>query len=182
MYLKRFYGPPATEGDPPRVIGVKMLRAGRVQHFSAGFLDGGQGEGWLIRTADAVTIRATTGPVVYRLIRGPGAYCCYCEAAIPDAGTLLEPGLTIGRKHVLSQHGDALSPDPTNPAGYRVEHHYTGVLVGDTVEATTPEEAAQMERGVRDALAVKLRTKYGDTRGASAARRALKTAAAGGEG
>jgi hypothetical protein len=175
MILKRLY-------TDRRVIGVRVLRAKRLQHFSPGLIDGGLAEGWLSIGQGVITIAGEAGPVAYRIVRAPGAYCCHCDAPVggPERQSPGNDGLTEGQRHARDTHGDTPSPDPLNPAGYRIEAHFTGVLIGDEVETLTREEAAKFDQQVRETLAAKLRAKYGDTRDNAERRRAAKAAA--GEG
>lgn len=173
MYLQRQYDP----ATPGKVTGVVVLRAKRRQHFSPNLVEGGLLEGWLSISNGVLTISNVGGaPVRYRIVRTPGAYCCHCDAAVGDVVTQSPgpDGLTEGQRHIQTVHGGAPSPDPLHPAGYRIEAHYTGLLLGPEVEAMTREEASALDRQVRDALAVKLRVKYGNTQGAAVAQRAAK--------
>jgi hypothetical protein len=103
---------------------VQVLGARRRQHFTPGLVEGGQGEGWLSVQGDRLTIHGTTvsngreriTPVVYRILRAPGYYCCHCQKAVIDAPT--------AKLHVEAQHPGVASPDPANPAGYRRDNFY----------------------------------------------------------
>lgn len=158
LYLKRQY---ERDGDKiGKVNGVKVLRARRVHHFTPDFVQGGAAEGWLSLSGGRITIHGVDGDVVYVIVRAPGHYCCFDDAALPDAGTMLASGLTIGSTHVKEVHENAASPDPSNPSGYRKENFYTGVLEGEGVEDA--EGAAAIDARLRTALAEKTKQKYGD--------------------
>jgi hypothetical protein len=160
MRLKRLYAH-AADGTPTTVRGIRVLRASERQHFSPGLIDGGIREGWLSMGQGRLTLHGEAGDVVYQLVRTPGAYCCHCDARIEDASVLVAPGFTRGRQHVAQAHPGVASPDPTSPAGYRVESYYTGVNLSGAVDVQTPAEAAALDKQIRDALVEKLRQKYG---------------------
>jgi hypothetical protein len=184
MRLKRLYhddklvrgeGGAVTEVKPGAVRGVKVLsaRAG-VHHFTQNFIDGGVREGWLSLGGGKLTVTPAEGdPVVYRIVRTPGHYCCHCDAPLSDAGQL-RGGKTLGTLHVEEKHGGAASPDPNNPAGYRRENHYTCVKEGEEVNSLTPEAAAELERQVRQALHEKTRGKLADARKAAESKTAAE--------
>ena len=103
----------------PPVVGVKVVYAGMQQHFTPEIVERGTVEGWLSLGQGRITIHGQDGPVVYRIVRTPGWYCCYCGAVIPDASAIGPDGQTLGRHHVQGIHGDeGASPDPQNPSGY----------------------------------------------------------------
>lgn len=71
MRLKRLYD---HSSGAPIVRGVKVLRAGPVQHFSPRFVFGALSEGWLSRNGDLLIIHGEDGAVIYRIVREPGLY------------------------------------------------------------------------------------------------------------
>lgn len=158
MRLRRLYEK-RHDGGLAVTPTIRVLKAGRVQHFTSNLIDGGLTEGWLSITQGHLTLHGEGRDHVYKLVRAPGAYCCFCESKLEDAGQLVD-GVTRGRRHVLEAHGADPSPDPQNPMGYRVESYHTGVLLGDETDVQTPDEAATFERGMRQALAEKIRQKY----------------------
>jgi hypothetical protein len=102
-------------GDQPVVNGIKVLRAKAKQHFSPNLLEVGQLEGWLTRNGNVLTIKSDP-PLVYRIVRTPGYYCCHCNRPLDDGG--------VARSHLSAAHADEESPDPANPAGYRRDNFY----------------------------------------------------------
>lgn len=172
MYLKRLYAPRTDQNAPPRVTGVRVLRAKRIQNLSPSLLDGGEAEGWLTRSRGTVTIHGEKGDVVYQIAERPGLYSCFTGERLADIGDW-----KTAQAHIAAKHAGEKSPDVQNPAGYRANHGFTGVLVGDEVEDMTPELAAEMAQGVRDTLNERLRKKYGNTRADAERRNAAKARA-----
>jgi len=157
-----------TEVLPGAVKGIraKWADSGR-QNFSPNWVHGGVQEGWLSMGNGKIVMHTLDdGPdLLYSVIRTPGYYCCHCEQSLPDAGTIVEPGVTLGLKHVRDIHGSASSPDPCNPSGYRKEDHYSCLLDTEDVQNVTPEERARMEMQMRHDLSDKIRAKYGQGHG-----------------
>lgn len=112
MILKRLYD---HSGETPVVNGIKVLRAKATQHFSPNILETGQREGWMTVSGNVVTILSDP-PVVYRIVRVPGYYCCHCQRPLDDGG--------VARAHLAAEHDGEGSPDPSNPAGYRRDNFY----------------------------------------------------------
>ena len=154
MYLKRRY----KDG---KVSGVKVLRAHKIEHLSPNMVQTGLMEGWASMKDGKFTVHGEDGDVSFHVVRLPDTYwCCHCDEEIVDAGLRSSvDGLTIGQRHVKDKHGDAKSPDPSNPAGYRKDNHFT-LVTDDDVENMSREEAAAMEKAVRDELHRRLTPKY----------------------
>jgi len=112
MLLKRLYDSKAPDA---KVIGVEVLRAGARQSFTPEFLEWGQRVGFLTIAAGKLTLAhgkaGAAGKLIYRILRGPGYYCCHCAAPQADG--------MAARVHLELAHKGAASPDPNNPAGYR---------------------------------------------------------------
>lgn len=166
MYLKRQYKSAFDIDQPPTLIGVKVLRAHKIEHLSPALVEQGLAQGWISMAAGKFTVHGVDGDVVYTLVRTPGYYCCHCDKSVGDAGG--------AQTHLAAEHAGEKSPDPCNPSGYRKENFYT--LVSDThVENMTPAEAAEMERGVREELQHRWGPKL--EKAADGAREKAKTAA-----
>lgn len=107
----------------PDVIGVNVKTTGATaaQHFSDALIRQGQKEGWLERKGDQIVIHSHAesipdpeqpdvrtltheGDLVYKVVREPGYYCCYCGAEIPDANLPAEDYRTTGLQHVAEEH------------------------------------------------------------------------------
>ncbi len=165
----------------PPVVGVRILRAGRVQRFTQNLINGGLQEGWLGMAGGRITITAEPENLTYRIVRVPGAYCCHCDAPVPGGLTVALAAESLA--HVAQVHPGDESPDPHNPAGYRVESCYGTVLeVGKPIELPA---AAKMDRAIRDELAARAGQKYGAQvigPGALARRKKEKTPASTGPG
>lgn len=112
MLLKRHYD---QTTDPPTLTRVTVLHAGPRQRFSIRFLDQGIEAGFLALAGGAVHLK-TEPPLVYRVLRVPGLYCCHCGAAQVSAEQ--------ARAHVAAAHPGIPSPDPCNRAGYEQIHYY----------------------------------------------------------
>jgi len=132
----------------PPVRGITVLRARSVQRFTQNLINGGLREGWLGMSGGRIHITAESGNLTYLIIRTPGAYCCHCDESVPGGGSpaSAEESLT----HVAQAHPEETCPDPQNPAGYRVENFYTGILEeGEPIETAA---AKVMDKQVRQAL------------------------------
>ena len=141
----------------PPVRGIQVLRAGMVQRFTQNFINGALKEGWLSIGNGCMTINAIAGALTYRIVRVPGAYCCHCLESVPGGDSLAAAKESL--QHVTQAHQGEDSPDPSNPAGYRMENCYTVVLeAGEPIDTAA---AAKMDKGVRETLAAKTREKYG---------------------
>ena len=162
MHLKRLYHP-RKDGDPPRVRGVRIMRAKRFQNLSTTFLEGAEAEGWVSRSRGRVTVHGelsdgTKRDLVYQIAERPGLYSCHSGERIADIGDW-----KTAQAWVKENYAGIASPDPQNPSGYRANHAVSLVLCeGDEVEDMTAEEAKQMVEGVRETVAQKIRAKYGD--------------------
>jgi len=148
MYLKRLFD---HSSGKPVPAGVKLIRAGSRQNFSQGFIDGGLAEGWLAIGGGKLTFTTDKGPVVYTIARQPGMYCCTCEQKLDDSRS--------AQMHVAAHKG--ASPDPCNPAGYRVDNFYACMKATDPVNAMSKDEAVKADKKIRAALIEKLSKKYG---------------------
>ena len=123
MLLKRLYAPESLkEGAKPKVVGVRVLRAGRKQKFSPELLAQGASQGWLEMANGKITLKGANETVVYRLVRTPGYYCSHCGEPMPDG--------KAAAAHVAAAHAGKASPDPENPAGYMKTNAYKGVREG----------------------------------------------------
>jgi len=129
MLLKRLYD---HSGGTPKFAGVRVLRAGRRQRFSQGLVDEAVRDGWMALADGRITVRGVDKTLTYRIVRGPGYYCCYCGEP--------QPGAPEAKAHV-TMHVEAPSnpswfrrlvggrkalelPDPQNPSGYRRDNFY----------------------------------------------------------
>lgn len=179
MRLKRIYHQDKLKRDeqgnvvevlPGAVAGVKVLRAAKVHHFSESFILGGIREGWLELEGDRLTLHDLNEPALtYFVLREPGYYCCHCGKKLRDGEATADVAARLAH---VAEHGGEESPDPNNPAGYRRDHSYTCVLDGDPVNKMTPEEAAQLERQVKQALHDKIRGKVEAARARALAKHA----------
>lgn len=127
MLLKRIAdtsGPEPADGEGWPVSHIEVRRAGPLQNFTPRLLFKGIDEGWV--SIDGDTIKLKTKPkLTYHVLRKPGHYCAHCDAALA--------GETEARAHVAEQHDGEISPDPGNPAGYRVDNFFACELVGDPI-------------------------------------------------
>ena len=114
MLLKRLY----DRSDPkqPKVNGVKVLRAGKSQHFSPDFVARGHAQGWLTLRQNLIVVGKDRDAVTYRIRRMPGYYCCHCGRPVDDGGS--------ARAHIEAEHPQKKSPDAQNPSGYERINYY----------------------------------------------------------
>ena len=101
---------------------VEVQHAGPVQSFTPRFLQSGMEEGWISMSKGKITLDTakadgTPAPVVYKIDRAPGAYCCHCNQK-------LDGGNEIAQAHIEEKHPGIASPDESNPAGYRIDNFY----------------------------------------------------------
>lgn len=81
-----------------------------------------------------IVVDAKPRPVSYRIVRGPGYYCCYCSEQQPgsqeaqghvalhkEAQTSANPPWF---RRLLGDKPVPLIPDPENPSGYRKDNFY----------------------------------------------------------
>lgn len=165
MRLKRIYHQDKLDRDktsgrvleikPGALQGVRLIRAvSGVHHFADEFILKAIAEGWMQLAGDRLTISPLdAAPVVYRRVRLPGLYCCHCDAP-------LEGNAVDCLAHVRAEHGDAPSPDPNNPAGYRRDNFGAWVNEAQTRSEATPEELAEVERMIREGRWAKLGPKH----------------------
>lgn len=167
-------GKPYVAGvNNPSVSGIIVKHtgaAGSRHHFSPELIAKGAAEGWLSLAQGKITIHGADGDVAYRIVREPGGYCAFCDAPVP-----LNPSApNLEAQAHVKLHGGKPSPDPQNPAGYRGEAYYTGILL-DGKKDLTREQAAVLDLKHRQAFHAQVREKYG----AVAARKPAKKAKGG---
>jgi len=117
MILKRIY-------DPGKLLAsVKVVSAGHMQRFSPTFLTEQEKAGVISLNKDKTVLTMNTAPgdpvVSYKLVSGPGYYCCFCEKGLGNS--------TEAQGHIASFHMGKPSPDSNNPIGYRKDNFYTGI-------------------------------------------------------
>jgi hypothetical protein len=131
MQLKRHYAIPEgwepvrdAEGrltNPLPVEGISVKHTGThaTQNFSRRLVDAGIAEGWMSMSRGMLTLHAEEEDLTYTILRMPGMYCCHCDAKLED-----DPSGATGRAHLAAEHAGTPSPDPSNPAGFRVTNAY----------------------------------------------------------
>jgi len=117
MRLKRIFIDEIVDGqEGVKVLKhIKVLRAGKIQNFSPKIIERFIAEGLMVINGKEIVLN-TVPPLKYRVVRGPGYYCCHCNAAVGDS--------SAAKEHILSAHAGEASPDPFNPAGYRKDNFY----------------------------------------------------------
>lgn len=135
MLLKRLYDTPdgwVAERDAdgrvtnaPPLKGLRLYHTGTnpAQNFSRRMVDTGLAEGWLTLGKGLLMIDTEQETLEYTIVRTPGTYCCHCDARLED-----DPSGASGRAHVTQAHAGTPSPDPSNPAGFRVTSAYECTL------------------------------------------------------
>lgn len=127
MYLKRHYAR-AEDGEitqPPRITALEVLHTGvsAKQKFSTGFIDWGVQAGFMTLSKGAIILHTEPEELNYKILKGPGRYCCHCGEKLDDDAIG-----EIARLHVKQRHEAKTSPDATNPAGYVMRSSYKCVL------------------------------------------------------
>lgn len=146
LYLKRLHEHPDPEKPDPataKVCGVKVIRANARHNFSPDLVQKACAEGWMTLGQGKITIHGHNRELVYRILRGPGRYCCHCKQELVDAGEWAdaEKTKTKGQVHVATQHPDTPSPDSNYPAGYDWILHFECELESET--PVTPAPASE---------------------------------------
>jgi hypothetical protein len=118
MLLKRLY---ADLTSNSRIVGVRILHAGKKQRFSTNLVDNAVQQGWMsMDSGNIVILDGIVGvggvPIKYKIVRTPGYYCCHCGLDVGDSIT--------GKAHVAEKHKDKKSPDESNPSGYERINYY----------------------------------------------------------
>lgn len=108
MLLKRLYD--KTNPENPKVSGIRILRSKSRQHFSPDLVEKAEAEGWMSMKDGRITLHDENKPVVYRVVRTPGYYCCHCGAPMAEG--------SAARAHIDKEHAKKKSPDVQNPSGY----------------------------------------------------------------
>lgn len=150
MYLKRIWEKDAA-GKPVAVKGVRVLRAKKIEHWAPSLIETGLAEGWLGASNGKFVVAGEGKTLTYHVVRGPGHYSCWTGDKL---GSEAE-----AKAHVAAVGKGKPSPDPTNPAGYRVDNFYTVVTADDHNEMTNAD-LAKMHDGIRKAVIEKLAARY----------------------
>jgi hypothetical protein len=136
MELKRHYETDA-EGKSLRVSHVSVVHTGTSpqQNFSGRLVDAGLADGWLSISGTRLTIKTDAEPLGYAIVHPPGYYCCHDGKEIKLSQRARDERLrdpthaklaAAEARAYMEKAGFAgkASPDPQNPAGYRVIDHY----------------------------------------------------------
>jgi hypothetical protein len=96
------------------------------QNFSDRMVQAGLVAGFASIANGELTLKAEPEDLVYKILRGPGYYCCHCGEQLVDANLFVKDPktgesteVTRGMVHVDTVHNGEESPDPSNPSGYR---------------------------------------------------------------
>jgi len=132
MLLKRHYVRD-SKGEivqPPKVSHLEVKHTGIApeQNFSTRLVEALAALGFLSLSRGKIVLHAQPEDLNYTIKRGPGHYCCHCGEALPEAASIVSPGVTAGMKHVAEKHPGKPSPDASNPAGYMRLNEYECVL------------------------------------------------------
>lgn len=115
MFLKRIFD---HKSGKPVLTHVKVITAPEIQKFSTKFVEQQTTAGILSIGDGKITIKTEEKlpDLSYDIIRGPGLYCCHCDAPQGDS--------TTAAAHVAREHAGIKSPDQNNLAGYRKDNFY----------------------------------------------------------
>jgi hypothetical protein len=113
--------------NPPQIDHFEIRHTGNheAQNFSEGLVEAGRREGFLTFAQGKITLKCKPEDLNYKILRGPGYYCCHCGKQLQDANFFIKNAsgeqtkTTRGMQHVETVHKGAKSPDLGNPAGYR---------------------------------------------------------------
>ena len=121
MLLKRIHRHDPNGLKRPVVSGVivKRICANGKQKFSVKVVKTGIAEGWMFLSEKLITIKTPQGDMKWKIIAGPGRYCCHCGEKLMDDQTG-----AAAREHVKAKHAGKKSPDAEHPAGYRMNNYY----------------------------------------------------------
>lgn len=105
-----------------RCTHVDILHTGysQEQNFSTRLVTNALSEGWMSMQNGEIILKASPEDLVYKILRGPGYYCCFDHMKFDDA--------VSAKNHVDTQHKGEKSPDPNNPHGYEKINHYHCIL------------------------------------------------------
>jgi hypothetical protein len=137
MLMKRHYKKPdgwvRVTDDKGECVNVPPLDYVEIQHtgrsqqqnLSGGMIELGLVEGWIDidMNAGLLTVIAKPENLLYKIVRVPGRYCCYCGEKLGD-----DTSGEIARGHVRRYHSSEVSPDTQNPAGYCMLNYYECML------------------------------------------------------
>lgn len=123
MELKRFYekkdGQLVLKDGKPVVSHVRVRRATKRWMPSSNVIEQGVAEGYFAVANGELSLKVAPGesPVTFKIVHGPGHYCCFCNKPLNDSAE--------GKAHVEQAHAGQVSPDQSNPSGWRRDNHYT---------------------------------------------------------
>jgi hypothetical protein len=100
---------------------VEAKRFGARQNFTPRIIERGTTEGWLSLVDGHIVIHSTPNELIYKIVRGPGWYSCFDNTQFS--------GEQEARQHIEAHHKGELSPDRSNPSGYRRINHYECELI-----------------------------------------------------
>jgi len=135
--------------NPPPLSHIEIKHTGTSpeQNFSDRLVAAGLAEGWITLGKGKLVLHGKPEDLNYAVKRLPGYYCCHCRSALPDAGTIVAPGVTAGMQHVADAHSEKESPDPGNPAGYCRINYFECVLDSAQHEKFRARRAATKRTG-----------------------------------
>lgn len=107
--------------NAPPFAGLSVAHTGmsREQNFARATVEEGLELGYLSIGKGQITLHAVDGDLVYKIVRGPGRYCCHCAQRIGEGGKGDKSAEAEAQAHVVAAHAGIASPDKGNPAGYR---------------------------------------------------------------
>lgn len=135
MHLKRIYKTPdgwekkvdkkGVCTNPPPLDYVSLAHTGVSpnQNFSIHFVVNAIKEGWLEMRDDTLELHVCPETLKYKILRGPGRYCCHCDEKLQDD----ETGI-MARLHIAQEHKGEASPDENYSAGYEKLNCFECVL------------------------------------------------------
>ena len=104
----------------PILTHVEVIRKSKKQNFTRKFIDKSVESGLMTLTKGSIVLH-TVPELTYKIIRGPGIFCCFDNERISDQEE--------ARAYVAKNFKGVPSPDSNNPSGYRDDRFYACQLI-----------------------------------------------------
>lgn len=119
MEFKKHFVAGSVDAKAPVVSHLRVRRITKRWFLTPDRLEDGAQEGYFSVKDGQLSIKTAEGEpdVVYKIVRGPGWYCCHCAKKLSDS--------VEGAAHVKAEHAGVTSPDDNNPSGWSRDNHYT---------------------------------------------------------
>ena len=103
--------------DNNRIVAWKLLKKpGDIHNFATDFVYENLANGSFSMNRGIISMHTDGDDVKYRVIRGPGYYCCFDDVQLS--------GEDAAREYVVNNFAGQESPDKNNPSGYRKDSFF----------------------------------------------------------